>query len=42
MEQQYITRLAEAYKRGYEKRYAGVEKAPEMKMHYFKVFEFLE
>lgn len=24
MEQQYITHLAEAYKRGYEKRYAGV------------------
>lgn len=41
MEQQYITRLAEAYKRGYEKRYAGVERAPEMKMHYFKVKEDL-
>lgn len=41
MEQQYIARLAEAYKRGYEKRYAGVKNAPEMKMHYFKVKEDL-
>lgn len=41
MEQQYIARLAEAYKRGYEKRYAGVKDAPEMKMHYFKVKEDL-
>lgn len=41
MEQQYITHLAEAYKRGYEKRYAGAEDAPEMKMHYFKVKEDL-
>lgn len=41
MEQQYITRLAEAYKRGYEKKYAGVDNAPEMKMHYFKVKEDL-
>lgn len=41
MEQQYITRLAEAYKRGYEKKYAGVENPPEMKMHYFKAKEDL-
>lgn len=44
MEQQYITRLAEAYKRGYEKRYVDstgspTKNAPEMKMHYFKVKE---
>ena len=37
MEQQYITHLAEAYQRGYEKKYAGVDNAPEMKLHYFKV-----
>lgn len=37
MEQQYLTRLAEAYRRGYEKRYAGRNDAPEMKLHYFKV-----
>lgn len=41
MEQQYITFLAEAYKRGYEKRYAGIKDAPEMKLHYFKVKEDL-
>lgn len=37
MEQQYIAHLAEAYQRGYEKKYAGVHNAPEMKLHYFKV-----
>lgn len=37
MEQQYITHLAEAYRRGYEIRYAGIDNAPEMKLHYFKV-----
>ena len=36
MEQQYMTTLLEAYKRGYEKRYKGKEDAPEMKEHYFK------
>lgn len=36
MEQQYMTRLADAYRRGYELKYAGVENPPEMKMHYFK------
>lgn len=37
MEQQYIARLAEAYKRGYEKRYKNKKEAPELKMHYFKL-----
>lgn len=37
MEQQYLTTLLEAYRRGYEKRYKGNEGAPEMKEHYFKV-----
>ena len=37
MEQQYITHLAEAYRRGYEIRYAGIDNALEMKLHYFKV-----
>lgn len=41
MEQQYISFLAEAYKRGYEKKYSGVKDAPEMKLHYFKVKEDL-
>lgn len=36
MEQQYNSRLAEAYRRGYEMKYAGMENPPEMKMHYFK------
>lgn len=36
-----MTHLAEAYRRGYEKKYAGAEDAPEMKMHYFKVKEDL-
>jgi 2-polyprenyl-3-methyl-5-hydroxy-6-metoxy-1,4-benzoquinol methylase len=41
MEQQYVTRLAEAYKRGYEIRYKNEKEAPELKMHYFKVKEDL-
>lgn len=41
MDQQYIQRLAEAYRRGYEMKYAGAENAPEMKMHYFKAKEDL-
>lgn len=41
MEQEYISRLAEAYRRGYEKRYKDVEVKPEMKLHYFKVKEDL-
>lgn len=39
MEQQYMTYLAEAYKRGYEIRYKKKKEAPELKMHYFKVKE---
>ena len=35
MEQQYMTTLLEAYRRGYGKRYK--EEAPERKEHYFKV-----
>ena len=30
------SRLAEAYRRGYELKYAGAVNAPEMKLHYFK------
>lgn len=41
MEQQYIDRLAEAYKRGYQLRYAEAKEAPEMKSHYFKAKEDL-
>lgn len=41
MEQQYLIRLAEAYRRGFELKYAGVENMPELKMHYFKVKEDL-
>lgn len=41
MEQQYVTRLAEAYKRGYEIRYKDRQEVPELKMHYFKVKEDL-
>lgn len=41
MEQQYLKRLAEAYKRGYEKRYKDQNNAPELQMHYFKVKEDL-
>lgn len=37
MDQPYLTRLAEAYRRGYEKRYTGCNDVPEMKLHYFKV-----
>lgn len=37
MEQQYLTTLLAAYRRGYEKRYSGKENAPERKEHYFKV-----
>lgn len=32
----YITQLTEAYRRGYELTYRGLENPPEMKMHYFK------
>lgn len=41
MDQQYIPRLTEAYRRGYEKKYAGAKDAPEMKLHNFKVKEYL-
>lgn len=41
MEQQYLTRLAEAYQRGYTLQYDGKDNAPEMKMHYFKAKEDL-
>ena len=41
MEQQYMTTLLDAYKRGYEKRYSGQQNAPEQKKHYFKVKETL-
>lgn len=41
MQQQYITHLAEAYRRGYAQRYDGLEDAPEMKLHYFKLKEDL-
>lgn len=41
MEQQYITNLLEAYKRGYEIRYSGMENPPKLKTHYFKVKEDL-
>jgi len=37
MEQQYLPRLFEAYKRGFEMRYQDAEKAPERKDYYFKV-----
>lgn len=37
MEQQYISRLFEAYKRGFKIRYKDTTKAPERKDHYFKV-----
>ena len=37
MEQQYISRLFEAYKRGFEIRYKDTTKTPEQKDHYFKV-----
>lgn len=41
MEPQYNARLADAYRRGYELKYAGVENPPVMKMHYFKTKEDL-
>ena len=41
MEQQYITCLAEAYKRGYEIRHKDRQDVSEFKMHYFKVKEDL-
>lgn len=41
MEQQYMTYLADAYKRGYEIRYKDRQDAPEIMMHYFKVKEDL-
>lgn len=41
MEQQYDGRLVQAYLRGYELKYAGVENPPERKMHYFKEREDL-
>lgn len=41
MEQQYITTLLEAYRRGYEVRYKDGADAPERKEHYFKVKEDL-
>lgn len=41
MEQQYITPLADAYRRGYELKYADAANRPEMKLHYFKVKEDL-
>ena len=41
MEPQYNARLAEAYQRGYEMKYTGVDNPPEMKMHYFKTKEDL-
>ena len=41
MEQQYITRLHDAYRRGYEKRYAYAEEKPDKKLHYFKAKEDL-
>lgn len=37
MEQQYLTTLLDAYRRGYEKQYHGSEHAPDRKDHYFKV-----
>lgn len=38
---QYITRLADAYRRGYDKKYSGMENPPAMKLHYFKTKEDL-
>lgn len=37
MDQQYMTTLLEAYRRGYEKRFKDSTDAPERKDHYFKV-----
>lgn len=36
-----MTNLADAYRRGYELKYANVTNPPEMKLHYFKVKEDL-
>ena len=41
MEQQYMTILLDAYRRGYEKRFKDSTNAPERKEHYFKVKEDL-
>ena len=41
MEQQYITLLVEAYRRGYKLKYADIANPPDMKMHYFKTKEDL-
>lgn len=41
MEQRYLTRLKDAYQRGYDKQYANVSEKPELKLHYFKVKEDL-
>lgn len=41
MMQQYITPLLDAYIRGYDKRYGGMNDAPERKDHYFKAKEDL-
>ena len=41
MEQQYMTILLDAYRRGYEKIYKDRTDAPERKEHYFKVKEDL-
>ncbi len=41
MDQQYMTTLLEAYRRGYEKRFKDSTDAPERKEHYFKVKEDL-
>lgn len=40
-EQQYIHYLTEAYKKGYDRRYADLGVKPELKMHYFKEKEDL-
>lgn len=41
MEQQYNTRLLEAYQRGYKMRYRDSQNPPEQKLYYFKVKEDL-
>ncbi|MDE6098567.1 MAG: class I SAM-dependent methyltransferase [Muribaculaceae bacterium] len=41
MEQKYLKTLVTAYRRGYERKYAGMANPPEMKLHYFKVKEDL-
>lgn len=37
----YIPRITDAYQRGYELKYAGLENPPEKKLHYFKEKEDL-